>query len=538
MKSAPSIASLKSLITGLALISSIPVPAQVLNCWQTISDALGAITHTAISPDGFHAYVTAFEDNGIAVYQRDTATGRLSFAEALFDNGLDGSGQALTGLNQPRRTAISPDGQFVYVACAGNDNAINVFQRDPGSGSLTLVEVIRDGGTDQTGNTVDGLEGVRALTISGDGRQLFAAGTYEQSVAVFSRDANSGRLTFVEALKDAYPDSEGQTVDGLRNAMDLVLSLDDNYLYVTSPGDNSFFSRQDNALAVFKRNSATNHLTFVQVLKDGGTDPDNQPVDGLNYSPGIAISPDGAHIYIASKLDDAVAVFRRDTQTGMLRFVQVIKDNQLDAAGKTVTGLNAAGGVAVSVDGRYVYVLSDSEDDLLVFSRNSTTGQLSLVQSFQDGGTDAANNKVDGLGGAAKLVSSPDGRYVYVTGSSSGKVAVFRQLTTPGMVYMVQPGIWASISSDLENGFAAVDDTLYEYMNNDNLPDDWGLRLHARLEAAKTKLHQSEPSLAVNLLRAMYRQITAFQRGNILRADLAKDLQDQLNALIAAIGNS
>lgn len=525
--------SQRIIVSSLALMTILQLPAQVLNFRQTVADKFGPITHTAISPDGKHAYVTAYEDNGITVYDRDTSTGRLFFSEALFDNGLDANDNALTGLNQPRMTAISPDGQFVYVACEGDDNAINVFHRDPATGSLTIVEVIRDGGTDQQNNRVDGLDGVRAVIVSPKGEQVYAAGTYEQAIAVFTRDTTTGRLTFVEALKDGATDSQGQTVDGLRNAIDLVMSPDSKFLYVTSPGDNNFFSKQDNAVAVFKRKQTTHRLAFVQVLKDGGTDPAGQTVDGLNYSPDIAVSPDGQHLYIASKLDDAVAVFQRNQQTGVLNFVQIVKNNKADAAGETVTGLNAASGVAVSADGNYVFVVSDVEDDLVVFSRNSATGQLTLAAQFQEGGTDKAGNTVAGITGATDLALSPDGQYIYLTGSSA--VAAFYKLPHAGIATRVAPIFRMVLGAEMNSQFAAIQSPLYGYMNGNKLSEEEGMRLMARWEAAKASMEQNQAVISINLLHAMNGQVTAFKRAGTLAANLANDLQDQVDELISLI---
>ena len=39
---------------------------------------------------------------------------------------------------------------------------------------------------------------------------------------------------------------------------------------------------------------------------------------------GIAIAPDGGHVYIASKIADTVTVFSRDTASGRLTFVEAM----------------------------------------------------------------------------------------------------------------------------------------------------------------------------------------------------------------------
>ena len=59
--------------------------------------------------------------------------------------------------------------------------------------------------------------------------------------------------------------------------------------------------------------------------KDGDSvvDVSNNPVtlDGLDGAGDITISPDGKHVYVASSLDGEIAIFQRDLRTGNLTFV-------------------------------------------------------------------------------------------------------------------------------------------------------------------------------------------------------------------------
>src|SRR5438552_1167570 len=56
-------------------------------------------------------------------------------------------------------------------------------------------------------------------------------------------------------------------------------------------------------------------------------------VTGLNGAYGVTVSPDGKQVYVAGELDDALAVFSRDADTGVLTFVELERD--------TVRGLAA-----------------------------------------------------------------------------------------------------------------------------------------------------------------------------------------------------
>ena len=99
-------------------------------------------------------------------------------------------GNRFDGLNGAYSVAVSPDGKHLYAAGA-DDDAVAVFSRDAATGRLTYVEMQQDG----TGGS-DGLNGAVSVTVSPDGKHLYAAGYEDDAVAVFRRDAATGSLTY------------------------------------------------------------------------------------------------------------------------------------------------------------------------------------------------------------------------------------------------------------------------------------------------------------------------------------------------------
>jgi cysteine-rich repeat protein len=129
----------------------------------------------------------------------------------------------------------------------------------------------------------------------------------------------------------------------------------------------------------------------------------------------VTVSPDGANLYVAGGYDDALVVFGRNPETGMLTYLQLLEDG---AGG--VNGLNGADSVAVSPDGTHVLVTGSVDDSLAVFQRDAATGTLTYVERMRDG-----TAGVDGLHTAQAVAVSPDGTSVYATGSADNGVAVF-----------------------------------------------------------------------------------------------------------------
>ncbi len=328
---------------------------------------------------------------------RPARAAHLQFVE-IQREGVNG----VTGLAGVLSVIVSPDGKQVYAA-GGDDDAVDVFQRDPATGALTLTQTVKDGV-----DRVDGLAFASSLALSPDGAHLYVTGSRDDAVAVFTRDRTTGALTFVEAQKNGVGG-----IDGLKFARGVAVSPDGSFVYVVG--------QHDNSVVVFRRNALTGWLTFVEALREGVNG-----VDGLAGPLGLAVSPDGANVYVASGDESAVTVFERDATTGRLTLSDLEKDGAVNL------GLAGIHSVAVSPDGAFVYAAGQSDDAVATFARNQKTGALTF-RGIAGEGIDG----VDGLYGALWVTVSPNGKQVYVASTHDNAIAAFdRDLITGALAFV------------------------------------------------------------------------------------------------------
>jgi DNA-binding beta-propeller fold protein YncE len=102
----------------------------------------------------------------------------------------------------------------------------------------------------------------------------------------------------------------------------------------------------------------------------------------------IAISPDGKNVYVASGGSNAIAVFSRDRTTGALKQEKgkagCVAAKAAGHCGVAI-GLIGPNSVAVSPDGRNVYATSREGASLTTFIRNRKTGALKQLPPSASG---------------------------------------------------------------------------------------------------------------------------------------------------------
>ena len=319
-------------------------------------------------------------------------SGRLRLVQVLED-GKDG----VEGLFGPAFSAVSPDGAHLYVTGYWGDSLV-VFARDAQSGRLTFLEAHRNGM-----NGVDSLGNPTAVAVSRDGAHVYVASFQGSAITIFARDPLSGRLTFVQAQRDGLPGPDPRLFG-------LAVSPNGAHVYASGEGGT-------NDVAVFARDAVSGSLTPVEVVSTG-----------LPPSRALAVSDDGAHVYVTGFTANAVTAFQRDPATGRLTRLASWRDG-VDG----VQGLEGAFGIALSADAASVYVASYYGHSVAVFARDAGTGTLSFLQAVRSGAED-----VQGLTRARGVVVSPDGAHLWTAARADKSIALFSRDTTTGRLGFVE----------------------------------------------------------------------------------------------------
>ena len=140
----------------------------------------GGPRHMKFSADAKFAYVLNELLMSVTVFHYDEKAGKLDAIQTI--STLPDELQEMP--NKASEIRIHPSGKFVYAANRGHDS-IAVFSVDQGSGKLTFVEreAIRGSWP-------------RNFNIDPSGKWLVAAGRYSNTLSVFEIDPESGGLIF------------------------------------------------------------------------------------------------------------------------------------------------------------------------------------------------------------------------------------------------------------------------------------------------------------------------------------------------------
>jgi 6-phosphogluconolactonase (cycloisomerase 2 family) len=267
-------------------------------------------------------------------------------------------------------------------------------------------------------------------TVSPDGSLLGVAGSRSSGVALFGRDAASGALRWLGCASDNATDGRDGTdgacadADALQGPTAVV--SDGARIYVGATRSSAVDVLEGVGLAPF------------QCLRASAADSRCGEERALAGARSLALAPGGAQLYVAAAAANAIVVLQRDLVSGALAPAGCVSANGQDGHCADGAALLAPTGIAVSSDGRFLYVVAAGSSAIASFARDAASGALRQTGCVM-ARVPAAGSCLHArsLGGAYALALSGDGRDLYVAGRSAGAVTTLEADPVTGTLRVV-----------------------------------------------------------------------------------------------------
>ena len=307
---------------------------------------------------------------GIAIFQMDEASGVWM-----------GVGTVEAEPN-PAFLALHPRGDYLYAVHGGGGEEISAFAREEG-GALTPLGRQPSGGTNPV-----------SLDLTPDGRTLVVANYTGGTVAALpvGADGRLGPLGSVLPLSGATgPHPKEQERPHPHHS-----PLDPAGRFVVIP------------------DKGLDRLFVFRVGDESGTIVPNEP-PGVDTASGagprhIAFAPDASHAYVINELDSTVTTYRYDAGAGTLT-----PRGSVSSLPEGWIGKNTGAEIAVSPDGRFVYMSNRGHDSIGIFAIGADDGALTAVGWEPTGGRTPRFFGLD-----------PSGTFLYAANQDSDTIVTFR----------------------------------------------------------------------------------------------------------------
>ena len=348
------------------------------------ADITTGATAVAVSPAGDKVFVTGESDFGFATIAYQGATGAVLWVQRYHGpSKWTDTAAAMT---------VSPDGEMVYVTgtSVGTTPDYATIAYNARTGARIWVKRYNGPGTS--------VDTAFAIMVSPDGRTVIVTG------------GNGGIITDTDYVTIAYRAGTGGRIwlkryDGPAGLDDAGISL------AANPAGTKVFVTGTS----WSAQTAYDIVTIAYRVSDGAQlwlNRYNGPGNGDDTGLSVAVSPSGASVFVTGKsagaasADDYVTIAYR-AATGDRRWV-----SRYNGA---ANGIDQANSLAVNRAGTTVYVTGHSAGrssgaDCATIAYNAATGGQRWAKRY--------NGMANGLDAGNAVVASPDGKVIYVAGTS------------------------------------------------------------------------------------------------------------------------
>jgi 6-phosphogluconolactonase (cycloisomerase 2 family) len=306
----------------------------------------------ALTPDGAHLYVASFGTNAVK---------KFNVAPA---GGLSGLATFTTGFTSPLGVAPDPDNRWLFTWNHGQEVNVSTISNTGVLSNIVGSPFALPNDPPQRVNPFAG-------SVTPDGDNLYTPvennvpGGAPEVVVAWAVNQISGALTPIQTIASGNPAVQS-------NPFGSAVTPDGRFLYVSNPEDGATGS-----ISGFTIN-ANGTLTVLPGLQSLSTSPGNHPLN-------IAITPDGEHLYVATRITATVNAYTIGAN-GSLTPVP----GQPFATGGTPDPNGACKALAVTPDGSRLYVSCGFTDDEVNGFNINPNGSLSQLpgSGWPTGGTE------------------------------------------------------------------------------------------------------------------------------------------------------
>jgi 6-phosphogluconolactonase len=346
----------------------------------SLCDITGAQdSHKKASPTNYLLYVGTYtekESKGIYAYRFDTASAKLTPL-----------GLAAETTN-PSFLEIDPTRHFLYAVNetpnykGASSGAVSAFSIDSNSGKLSLLNEVASRGADPC-----------YIAFDKTGKFALIANYTGGSIAVFPVGAD-GRI----GKSSAFIQHAGSSVNKDRQA---------------GPHAHWIETTPDNRFAIAVDLGLDELLVYHFNAKTGALTPNNPPYAKLDPGVGprhLAFHPNGKLAFVVNELQSSITTFTYDATQGTL-----LKLNTISTLPKGFMGANDTAEIKVHPSGKFLFASNRGHDSIAVFSIDSGTGALTLVDNFPTQGKTPRNFEID-----------PTGKLLLVANQETNNITVFK----------------------------------------------------------------------------------------------------------------